>query len=265
MYMILLPIFIFILGLIIGSFLNVVILRLNTGRSIAKGRSKCMRCNTELSWYELIPVFSFLGLKGRCKTCKGHISFQYPLVELITAITFTVLYTTDIFNYGLTWWAGIIFIFSATVASLLIIIFVYDMRHSIIPDHIVYLFIILSLLSIIWSIFTVRGFSAPAALVQGILVALPFFLLWAFSKGRLMGFGDVKLALGMGWLLGLLGGFSAVVFAFWLGAIVGLFLLGLSRKYSMQSQVPFAPFLILGTFIVAVCNVTIMSLFQLWR
>lgn len=262
--MILLPIFIGILGLIIGSFLNVVILRMNTGRSVAKGRSKCARCNVTLSWYELVPVFSFLGLRGKCKTCNAPISFQYPLVELITAITFTILYTTIIFSYGLTLVSFITFVFSAAVASLLIIIFVYDIRHTIIPDQAVYMVIILGLLSIFWHLLTVPGFAAATAVFDGVLVALPFFLLWALSKGRLMGFGDVKLALGIGWLLGLVGGFSAILFSFWIGGLVGLFLLALSRKYSMRSEVPFAPFLIMGTFIVGVWGITIVSLFQLW-
>lgn len=263
--MLLLPLFIFVLGLIIGSFLNVVILRINTGRSPAHGRSKCARCNTPLSWYELIPVISFLGLRGKCKTCKERISFQYPLVELITAITFTILYSTVLFNYGFTLVALAVFIFSAIVASLLIIIFVYDIRHTIIPDIIVYLFIIMGLIGILWSTFTVPGFSAPMAIVNGVLVGLPFFLLWAFSKGRWMGFGDVKLALGMGWLLGLTGGFSAILFSFWIGGIVGLFMLALSKKYSMRSAIPFAPFLIIGTFIVGVWGVTIFTLFNIWQ
>jgi leader peptidase (prepilin peptidase)/N-methyltransferase len=261
--MILLPIFIFILGLVIGSFLNVVILRMNTGRSVAKGRSKCARCSTTLSWYELIPVFSFLGLRGKCKTCSNSISFQYPLVELITAITFTVLYAGAIAIYGLTLVAALIFVFSAAIAALLIIIFVYDIRHTIIPDTAVYLFIILSLVSILWKMFTIPNFSAGTAIFYGVFVALPFFLLWAFSKGKLMGFGDVKLALGMGWLLGLVGGYSAILFSFWIGGLAGLFLLGISRKYNMRSEIPFAPFLILGTFIVGVCGITILTLFHL--
>ncbi|MDB5188742.1 MAG: prepilin peptidase leader peptidase (prepilin peptidase) / N-methyltransferase [Candidatus Nomurabacteria bacterium] len=260
-----LPVFIFILGLIIGSFLNVVILRMNTGRSVAKGRSACARCNATLSWYELIPVFSFLFLRGKCKTCKARISFQYALVELVTAIIFTTIYTNIILSTGFTLISLAVFIFSAAVASVLIVIFAYDIRHSIIPDHMVYLFIVLSLVSIVWKLCTVPGFQAGMAVVDGVAVALPFFLLWYFSKGRVMGFGDVKLALGMGWLLGLVGGMSAMLWAFWIGAVVGLLLLGLSRRYSMRSEIPFAPFLIIGTFMVSVWGVTILSLFQLWQ
>jgi leader peptidase (prepilin peptidase)/N-methyltransferase len=263
--MILIPVFVFLFGLIIGSFLNVVILRMNTGRSIANGRSKCPRCNTTLSWYHLFPVFSFLALRGKCGNCKSGISFQYPLVELVTGITFTILYTTALALHGFTLITLLIFLFSATIAALLIVIFVYDIKHTIIPDLMVYLFIILSLASIVWRAFTIPGFQPGIALVDGVLVALPFFLLWAFSKGRAMGFGDVKLALGIGWLLGLIGGLSAAVFSFWIGAIVGLLLLGISRKYHMRSQIPFAPFLIIATGIVGVWGVTIFSLFSIWQ
>jgi leader peptidase (prepilin peptidase)/N-methyltransferase len=224
-----------------------------------------MRCSTPLAWYELVPVFSFLGLRGKCKTCKAHISFQYPLVELITAIVFTLLYTISISAYGFSQAALITFVFSATVAALLIVIFVYDIRHTVIPDKMVYPFIILSLLSIFWHLFATPGFSVLSALLAGPLVALPFLLLWAGSKGRFMGFGDVKLALGMGWLLGLVGGYSAILFAFWIGGLVGLFLLGLSRKYTMRSQIPFAPFLIAATFIVGIWGITLFSLFQVWQ
>jgi leader peptidase (prepilin peptidase)/N-methyltransferase len=229
--MVFIPIVVFIFGLIIGSFLNVVILRMNTGRSIANGRSKCPRCNTTLSWYHLVPVVSFLGLRGKCANCKSRISFQYPLVELITAIVFTFIYTAVIANHGFTLVALLVFIFSITVASLLIVIFVYDIKHTIIPDMIVYLFIISSLISIVWSIFTVAGFQPGMALVDGVLVALPFFLLWAFSKGRAMGFGDVKLALGIGWLLGLAAGFSVVFFGF---------LIGRTLFIGHYAQIPFA-------------------------
>ena len=145
MYMVFLPIIIFGFGLIIGSFLNVVILRLNTGRSVAKGRSKCARCSTTLSWYELIPVFSFLGLRGKCRTCKTQISFQYPVVELITGSIFVIIYTHIMLSSGFNMYSWLEFLFSIIIASLLVIILVYDFRHKIIPNSIVYPFIYLVL------------------------------------------------------------------------------------------------------------------------
>ncbi len=262
--MIFLPIIVFVFGLIIGSFLNVVILRLNTGRSISNGRSKCATCGRELAWYELIPVFSFLGLRGKCRTCKTQISFQYPVIELITALLFVILYTRIILQQGFDVYNWVVFLFSAIVGALLIVITIYDFRHKIIPDKIVYPFIILSFISIIWKVATIPSFSFLNALLAGLALAAPFFFLWFFSKGRLMGFGDVKLALGVGWLVGLTGGVTVFLLSFWLGAIIGLILLGLSRSYGMKSEIPFAPFMIFALFIVSMYEVTLATLFPIW-
>ena len=262
--MVFLPLLIFIFGLIIGSFLNVVILRLNTGRSIVHGRSTCAHCSRTLAWYELIPVFSFLALRGKCRTCKTAISFQYALVELVTAITFVIAYIQILIPGAFSTGAFVEYIFAIIVSALLIVIFVYDLRHQIIPDVIVFPFILLAIVSVVWKGFTIPGFLISTTLFQGVFVALPFFLLWYFSKGRFMGFGDVKLALGIGWLLGLDGGYGAVLLSFWVGGIVGLFLLALSRRYNMKSQIPFAPFLIVGVFIASLWHVTISTIFPPW-
>lgn len=262
--MVLVPLIVFVIGLIVGSFLNVVILRINTGRSVVHGRSACARCSRTLTCYELVPVFSFLALRGRCRTCKLEISFQYPVVELLTAITFVLLYSKIVVAGFFVWSAWIAFAFAAIVASLLVVITVYDLRHKIIPDGIVYPFILLSLLSVVYRAVLIPGFAIVPALFGGVFVALPFFLLWYFSKGRLMGFGDVKLMLGIGWLVGLAAGISVLVLSFWIGGIVGLFLIGTTRRYGMKSEVPFGPFLILALFIVEMWGVTLASVFPLW-
>lgn len=262
--MIFLPIVIFGLGLIIGSFLNVVILRLNTGRSIVTGRSKCARCSTTLSWYELIPVFSFLGLRGKCKSCKAPISFQYPLIELITAIVFVLLYMHTVLARGFSPLVWVSFVFSAVIASFLIVITIYDVRHTIIPQKIVYPFIIASFLSILWKAAFVVGFAVVPALVAGPLLAAPFFFLWFLSKGKAMGKGDMKLALGIGWLVGIAGSITVFLLSFWIGAIVGLLLITASGKYGMKSEVPFAPFLIIALTLVTLFGVNLQTLFPLW-
>lgn len=261
--MIFLPIIVFGLGLIIGSFLNVVILRLNTGRSITTGRSACGRCSNKLSWYELVPVFSFLGLRGKCRNCKAPISFQYPLVELITAIVFMLLYTKSAFFGSMNLINLVSLLGGASIASLLIVMMVYDIRHKIIPDKIVYPFITISLISVFWKSFIIPGFAVFPALVSGLLLSAPFFFLWFFSKGKAMGFGDVKLSLGIGWLVGIVGGITVFLLSFWIGAIVGLLLMASSRA-GMKSQIPFAPFLIVACFIVEILKVTVSSLFPIW-
>ena len=129
---------IFVLGTIIGSFLNVLVLRYNTGLSVITGRSRCFSCSKDLSWYELVPLFSFLALKGKCLNCNSKISYQYPVVEFITGIIFAGLFL----KFGLTSLLPLYLI----ISCLLIAMSVYDFKHKIIPDGMVYTFIVLSIL-----------------------------------------------------------------------------------------------------------------------
>jgi prepilin signal peptidase PulO-like enzyme (type II secretory pathway) len=237
-----------IFGLIIGSFLNVVIFRLNTKKTFG-GRSKCTACQKELSWYELFPVFSFIFLKGRCKGCKTKISWQYPLVELLTGLVFACLFLKfqNIFYTNAYIFAGTM-AYYAGMFSLLIVIAVYDLKHRIIPDVLVLILGVLSFVGLFF--FSGFGFNMhlPSIweLLSGVLIALPFFLIWLFSKGVWMGLGDAKLAIGLGWLLGLSRALSGIVLAFWTGAIIGLILIAVSKKHNLKSEIPFAPFLVLG-------------------
>lgn len=263
--MVLLPIVIFVLGLLVGSFLNVVILRINTGRSVVTGRSACARCARVLHWYELIPVCSFLALRGKCRTCKASISFQYPVVELATAVLFILFYLKGPLSGGFTSYAWVSYICTIAAVSMLVVIAVYDARHKIIPDEVIYPLMLLGLFTIIMKAAFFPAFLPVRAVIDGLIVGLPFFLLWAFSRGRAMGFGDVKLTLALGWLLGLSQGYAAVILAFWIGAIAGLFMLGLSRRYSMKSQIPFGPFLIIGALIASLWSITITSVFPIIR
>lgn len=258
-------VFIFLLGTIIGSFLNVVIYRFNTGRKITKGRSICMTCNKNLRWYELIPVLSFLIQKGKCRRCASHISHQYPLVEFITGLIFSATAFKFLPVLGLSFWVYIFSVlFFVFIFSLLIVISVYDIRHKIIPDRLVFIFILLSFFSIFINFSSVGQFiTLPSLsdLLAGPLISLPFVLLWLFSKGRLMGLGDGKLILGIGWLLGLWGGLCAVVLSFWIGTLISIFLMLISnKKINMKTEIPFGPFLIAGTIITFFFNLDIFSL-----
>ena len=260
-------VFIFLLGTIIGSFLNVVIYRLNTGKTMVNGRSICMTCNKDLRWYELIPVLSFLIQSGKCRRCANKISHQYPIVEVVTGLVFALVSFKflSIFDVSLFSYILIVGIF-VTIFSLLIVISVYDLRHKIIPDKLVYTFIIISFISIFINPLTpshIFVWPTITALIAGPVLALPFASLWYFSGGKLMGLGDGKLILGMGWMLGLSLGFSAVMLAFWIGTVVSLLLMFLHRKkINMKSQIPFAPFLIIGTAIAFFFNLDIFSLIR---
>ena len=240
----------FIFGLIVGSFLNVVICRYNTDRSLG-GRSACMSCQNKLSWYELIPLFSFLALRGRCFNCQSKISAQYPLVEFITGLIFTGLFLKfqDAFFYS-TFIFFVIFIYYALAFSILMVVSSYDFRHKIIPDLLVFIFGILAFIGLFF--FNASGFyphiPSLSEFLSGVLIAAPFAFIWLVSAGRAMGLGDAKLALGLGWLLGFSRVLSAAVVGVWSGAIIGLFLV-FFKKYGIKSEIPFAPFLIFGAFL----------------
>ncbi len=255
---------VFIFGSIIGSFLNVVINRHNTGISLG-GRSSCFSCGGGLAWYQLIPILSFIIQNGKCGMCKSKISLQYPIVEFLTGVLFlAIVYRMPVINYS----DVLNTVYFWTMSSLLVIIVVYDFKHKIIPNSFVYSFIILSFLSL-FGIF-VLDFNFPSywELFSGIILAFPFAFLWLISRGTWMGLGDAKLTLGIGWMLGLYYGSSAVMIAFWIGAIVGVILIiigrmGLflgSKKLTMKSEIPFGPFLILGLFIVLLFNIDVLNL-----
>ncbi|OGI63769.1 hypothetical protein A2914_01175 [Candidatus Nomurabacteria bacterium RIFCSPLOWO2_01_FULL_41_21] len=253
-----LTIIFFILGLIIGSFLNVVILRLGTHKNFG-GRSACMSCQTKLCWYEMIPVCSFFALGGRCRNCQSRISWQYPLVELATGVIFALLfYKFSFILFVDVMFFAIPYAFYTSLFSLLLVITVYDLRHKIIPDALSFIFGALAFLSLF--LFVDHFFFYPhlpemADVLSGLLVALPFALIWLLSRGRWMGLGDAKLAIGLGWLLGFSQVFSGVVIAFWAGGIVGMFILVFSKKYGWKSEIPFAPFLALGAFLAFLFNI----------
>ncbi|MBI2048690.1 MAG: prepilin peptidase [Parcubacteria group bacterium] len=248
-------------GLIIGSFLNVVVLRHNTGRSLA-GRSGCLSCRATLTPMMLIPVLSWVLLRRRCSSCGTKISWQYPLVELATGFLFALTIYAQ-----LPWFTTIL---SLAVIAVLICIAAYDILHTIIPDEWVYATAGLALI--------MRGGAAlqtsfpmtdvVMVVLSGFLVAAPLFLLWLATRGRGIGLGDVKLGLVVGWFLGFGAGMLAVMLSFVIGAIVSVCILlplpyyrrmlaycGLLRQphagaFTMKSEVPFGPFLIAGTLLV---------------
>lgn len=303
--------FFFIFGTIIGSFLNVVLFRYNTGRTIG-GRSKCFSCRRTLSPIDLVPVVSYIVFGGRCRTCKSHVSFQYPAVELLTGILFAGVYilysplfflNTPLFLFNV--------VFALLVMSLLVLITVYDLRHKIIPDLFSYTFAIVAFVVMFlrvemilpkMSVFGLSSFNFYIALptmshlFAGIILAFPFYFLWLVSRGRWMGLGDAKLALGIGWFLGLAKGGTAIIYGFWIGAGVSVVLLLIqkildskkrgkhslhtsnethtetytethtethSTELSMKSEIPFAPFLVLGILIVYFFGYNMFSVLEL--
>lgn len=267
---ILIFIFIFLLGTIIGSFLNVVIYRFNTGKSVVKGRSICMTCSHTLRWYELLPIFSFLIQSGRCRSCASSISHQYPIVEFVTGLVFTLIayHYLPVLIFSQSAYVFLVSLF-AFIFCILIVISVYDIRHKIIPDSLVYVYSLFSFLTIFINQTGVGPLFVKASLMSiaaGPLFALPFALLWLISRGRWMGLGDAKLVLGIGWMLGVMQGVSAITLSFWIGSVVILLIMFFThKKMGMKTEIPFAPFLIVSTLIVFLLNLDIISLVSLFK
>ena len=228
---------ILILGLLIGSFLNVLIDRLPKGEQLLKGRSRCDFCKKTLRWFELIPLFSFLLQHGRCLRCHKKLSIQYPLVELATGIGFVVLYFLS--SHNLTVLLSYSLIFSS-----LLVIFVSDLKYQIIPDSMV----VVGILGVILQGDSLQFPQGVTLWISAFVASLLFYLIWVITKGKSMGFGDVKLA----FLLGLLLGYPKIVVAlytaFLTGATLGVILI-LKGKRTLKSKIAFGPFLIAGTLI----------------
>jgi leader peptidase (prepilin peptidase) / N-methyltransferase len=234
---------VFIFGLIIGSFLNCAIYRMYKEESFVGGRSYCPRCKHELAAHDLLPLFSFIFLKGKCRYCKAPISWQYPIVELATSLLFVFSYLKffPYFPEIIFWWI---------MFSFFVVIFVFDYEYYLIPDEVTYSAIGFSVLWIIFSYFsrTIDRTAVMLSALSAVGSAAFFFLLWFFSKGKAMGFGDVKLAFLIGLLMGFPNVIAGLFLSFLLGAIIGLALMVLKKK-GMKSEIPFGPFLITGTFL----------------
>jgi len=248
-------IIIFIFGLIIGSFLNVVIYRLENGGKIINDRSRCLSCKHILSWADLIPILSFIFLKGKCRYCRKKISWQYPLVEIGTGILFIMIvnYELRIMNYEYLIFNIQYFylLFWFYIASIFIVIFVYDLKHYIIPDKIIYPAIVITLgfnlfNNIQYSIFNIQ--SIFNFLFPAFLASLFFYTIIVITKGKGMGGGDVKLAFLMGLLLGWPIILVSLFLSFIFGSLIGIFLILIGKK-KIGSIIPFGPFLIVGTFV----------------
>lgn len=260
--------FLFVLGTIIGSFLNVVALRwgLPAGRQALVnfgGRSICPHCRKILHWYELVPLVSFAVQRGKCRECHARISWQYPLIELWTGLIFVSIFYVVGFSslLSMSYYLLLTFVF-----CIYIVITIYDLKNKIIPDSLVYSAILLSVVG--------RWLLGGSFLdwLSGPAIFSFFALIWFLSRGRAMGFGDAKLGLSVGFLLGAPESLSAIVLAFWVGAIGSLSYIFLNRiglpaqagfikeakKLTMKSEVPFAPFIILGAWFALVFHLDIL-------
>ena len=256
-------------GLAIGSFLNVVIFRYDGEQPLFSftglgGRSHCMHCKAQLKWYDLVPVFSFIFLRGKCRACGTRISLQYPLVELVTACAFLLpaLFFYPHYSFPIMHpYAAAMAALWLPVIALMIILAVVDMRLMLIPDETV---VGLSLVGLALSSYGDSFLGAYAALFPqfahpflnhiagGVFGLASLGLIVLLSRGRAMGMGDVKLAGAMGLIIGFPDIVFALALSFLIGGIwsAGLLALRFGRRgTTMKAMIPFGPFMVAGFFI----------------
>jgi len=259
--------FVIIYGALIGSFLNAIIDRLHSGESIKTKRSHCDSCGHVLGVLDLIPIISWLLLRGRCRHCSAAIPVKNLLVELVTVGLFVLTY----FTFGNGRLGGLeefgIFVALIMVVCSLLVLCVYDLEHQILPDRVVVFLlgssIAMHTFSFISSGHGMWGLSATNSIVSGIGSALPYLLIILITKGAGMGGGDLKLAFVMGILLGYPRVFFAHYIAFLLGGVVALLLLAGGKKRFGQS-IAFGPFLVFGTYIALFFGDEIIARFAYW-
>jgi leader peptidase (prepilin peptidase) / N-methyltransferase len=238
----------FVLGTIIGSFLGVVIDRLPRGKTIVKGRSHCDHCRHTLSALDLVPLVSFLALRGKCRYCHSSIGWNTFFIECITGLLFviTFLFAQPSFEdrmFSFAFFTSLLYYLY--IASSMIAIFFIDLEHGIIPNKIVYPAVVVSLVYL--AVFHTT--SLPQYLFSSLAAFAFFFLLYVFTRKKGMGLGDVKFALLMGLVLGFPGIVIALYIAFLTGAFIACMLVLWGKKKFGGGTVPFGPFLVLGTLI----------------
>lgn len=239
-------------GFIIGSFLNVCIYRIPKGEGVCFPASHCSKCSKKINWYDNIPVLSYLFLRGKCRNCNSNISTLYPLIEILNAIIYIVLYKRYGFN--------IEFIFFSFIMSVLIIIFFIDLRDMIIPDTLIIALFILEVFHKV-ALFLLNGQNnLKTSIFAAILAGLLFLFIVVISSGG-MGEGDVTLVSSLGFILGAKLILVCIFLSFIIGAIVSIILLWSGVK-TIKDPIPFAPFIIISFFIVLLYGNTIIDLYM---
>lgn len=268
---------VFLFGSAVGSFILVIAERYNTGLSFFKGRSVCFSCGEKLTKKDLFPVFSFLFLKGRCRYCGSKIpasafwtEITMGLLSLLAAfksgfLVFPIIHNSYfLIQTDFSWLITIKYLLLVTIFATLLLITIYDIKHFIIPDSFLITLFILAFLHNSYFMIVNSSFSFLPhvfSLASGLIVTLPFLALFMVSRGRWLGFGDVKYILVLGFMLGLSSGLSAVILAFWIGAVFSVFIISLKKilpkislpivknNLTIKSEIPFGPFLSLGAVI----------------
>lgn len=250
-------VFIFVIGLSIGSFINVLLYRLPKGENVLSGRSKCPHCKQNLAWLDLMPVVSFLVLGGKCRQCQKTISPIYPVIELTAAGLALLSYL------ALGGMAVVSLVFWMVICQFFLVLFLFDLKSMILPDAVIATLLLFSIAY--WAlsgILPTAASSWTAALGGGVALSLILGSLWFLSKGRWIGFGDVKLAFAIGFLFGFFGGLLVLYGAFIAGGLVSVVML-LTKKANLKTKLPLGSFISLAAIVYILFGQTILSFFKI--
>lgn len=234
---------IFLLGGAIGSFLDLFISRFKKGEDFLLSRSYCEKCHHQLNFFDLIPVFSYLFLRGKCRYCKKPIPIYHFLIEVFLGFFLVFLFLKIKIDF-------FVFFFLDLIFLLLFIVFFYDLKYYLVPDILIYSLILITFLLNIYLYFfpqniTFLNYSFLNKLISAFSFCLFFFFIYFFSRQKWLGFGDVKFSFFIGLFLGFPNFLVSLFFASFLGSLVGLILVLFGKK-KMKSELPFCPFLIFG-------------------
>lgn len=236
-----------VLGALVGSFLNVVVHRLPLGESLLRPRSRCPACETPIAPYDNVPLVSWLLLRGRCRHCDARVSIRYPLVELLTALTFAAVVAIGGVDEDL--------VLELPFVAALIALAAIDLDHRILPNKIVYP---LAVYGLVASVFVADNLVEQLIAGAG---AFTFLLVAALAYPSGMGMGDVKLAGAMGLFLGL-SIVPALLIAFLSGSLVGLAMIAREGASARKKAVPFGIFLALGGIVGVLAGPELIDLYE---
>ena len=244
---------VFLFGACVGSFMDVSRVRASW-KKVVRGRSKCQSCKKELCWYELLPIVSYVVLWGRCYACKKSIPTYHLAAEVLMGSLFVVA-----FLYALMGGSLYIAVVAVLSAIFLVPIVLQDIETMEVPEH-------LSLVFAYVALIVGTLFGGLAAILGGVILAIPFFLLWLFSSGKAIGLGDAKVAVSLGFLLpSLIGVVSVFILSFWVGLVVLLgyilYQLIAKGKVTIQKgmQIPLIPCITIAYFLVLFTNISFMD------
>lgn len=245
--------YIFIIGTVFGSFFNVCIFRIPNKESISNPQSYCYKCNNRLTYLDLIPILSWILLKGKCRYCGQKISSRYPLIELLTGILFIIIYNVHGLNF--------ITINYLVLTSLLIIITFIDIDYYIIPDSMI---ILGSIFELLFNL-TNKGISIRNSIIGGVVCSgvmlILITLIELVVKKEVMGGGDIKLFFMIGLFLGLKLGLLTILLSIYVGAFYGIVTIIYSKikKQEYNSIIPYGPFISVGAIISVLCGTNIIN------